>query len=201
MPYLSTGCRGFMLKTGEILMKFAKLALIATTLAATPMMAHAQDVGTTIFGNDDAPIGTVVSNADGIVTIDTGTHQAPLPAELIGQREIGFSVNATKAQIDDMMAAQVAAQEQAMAEAKAAAEAEAAARLEAALVVGAEVITADSKPLGLVDEITDANVIVITPDEQLVTLPQEFFAADAEGTLFALGNHADIMAALEQVGG
>lgn len=182
-------------------MKLAKIALIATAIAAAPMAAHAQDTGTIVYGNDDKPIGTVVSNADGIVTIDTGSHQAPLPAELIGQREIGFSVNATKAQIDEMMAAQLAAQEQAAAEAKAAAEAEAAANLEAALVVGAEVITADQQSLGLVDEITEENVIVKTADEQLVTLPQNFFAADADGTLFALANLADIMAALEQVGG
>lgn len=182
-------------------MKLAKLALIAAALAGAPMAAHAQDVGTTVYGNDDKPIGKVVSNADGIVTIDTGTHQAPLPAELIGQREIGYSVNATKGQIDEMMAAQLAAQQQAIAEAQAAAEAEAAARLEAALVVGAEVITADKQSLGLIDEITDENVIVKTADEQLVTLPQNFFAADVDGTLFALANHADIMAALEQVGG
>lgn len=185
-------------------MNFARIALLATTLVAAPMAAQAQDVGTTIYGNDDAPIGKVVANADGIVTVDTGTHEAPLPAELIGQREIGYSVNATQAQIDQMMAAQLAEQERIAAEAAAEAaqaKAEAEAALAAALVVGAPVITADAQPLGLVDEIAGENVVIKTEDAQLVTLPQNLMALDAEGSIVARANLDDIMAALEQVGG
>ena len=72
-------------------MNFAKLAILATApalaLAVTPIAANAQDVGTTVYGNDDAPIGTVEANAEGVVTVNTGKHMAPLPANLLAERE------------------------------------------------------------------------------------------------------------------
>ena len=92
-------------------MKFAKLAILATAMAVTPIAANAQDVGATVFGNDDAPIGTVSSNDGTTVTVDTGKHQAPLPANLLAEREGKWTVNATKGQIDGMMDAQVAQQQ------------------------------------------------------------------------------------------
>ena len=68
-------------------MNFTKLALAAAALTAMPAAAFAQDAGVTVYGNDDAPIGTVETNADGIVTVNTGTHMAPLPADLLAERE------------------------------------------------------------------------------------------------------------------
>ncbi len=177
-------------------MKFAKLALLATALTVTPAAAFAQDAGTTVFGNDDAPIGTVESNADGIVTVDTGTHKAPLPANLLAEREGKWTVNATKAQIDGMMAQQVA-QQQAAAQAQAAAEAEAAAKLNAAISVGTPVITADAQPLGTISELLADNVVVTNDDVGLVTLPRNFFALDANDQLVARANLEDIKAAVQ----
>ncbi|WP_298464930.1 hypothetical protein [uncultured Erythrobacter sp.] len=153
-------------------MKFVKLAVLATAIAATPIAANAQDAGTTVYGNDDAPIGTVESNADGIVTVDTGTHKAPLPANLLAEREIGWTVNATKAQIDGMMAAQVA---------------EANAKRDAALVVGAAVNSADGSAAGSLTEVDLAgDAIVLESANGPVALKKEHFAVDASGTLVAL---------------
>ncbi|MEM9501544.1 MAG: hypothetical protein AAF941_06825 [Pseudomonadota bacterium] len=152
-------------------MRFAKLAFLATAMAVTPIAANAQDVGATVYGNDDAPIGTVESNAEGIVTVDTGTHKAPLPANLLAEREIGWTVNATKGQIDGMMAAQ---------------KAEADAKRDAALVKGAAVVSADSVPAGTIYTIDSEDTVIIKNDAGIITLKRESFAMNGEGALMAL---------------
>lgn len=182
-------------------MKFAKLAVLATALAATPIAALAQDVGATVYGNDGNPIGTVESNDGTNAVINTGKYSAALPLSAFGKSDNGPTLNITKAAIEQQLAAAEEAQQQAMAEAQAKAEAEAAAALQVALVVGAPVITADSQSLGMVDEIADGNVIIKAEDETLVTLPRNLLMANPEGGLIALANHADIMQALQAVGG
>ncbi|MEE4315976.1 MAG: hypothetical protein V2I74_03235 [Erythrobacter sp.] len=152
-------------------MKSVKLALIATLLAAAPAVAHAQDVGATVYGNDGNPIGTVESVANGIVTIDTGKHKAPIPADLIGTGETGPSINATKEQIDGMMDAQVA---------------EANAKRDAALVEGAAVVSADGMPAGKVYTIDAEDTVIVQNDGGIVTLTRESFAVSPEGALMAL---------------
>lgn len=153
-------------------MKFVKLAVVATAFAALPVAANAQDVGATVYGNDDAPIGTVESNDGSVVLVDTGTHKAPLPANLLAEREIGWTVNATKAQIDGMMAAQVA---------------EANAKRDAALLTGAAVATANGNPAGTLTEVDlEADAIVLESANGPVALKKEHFALDASGTLIAL---------------
>jgi len=177
-------------------MNFAKFAFGAAALAATPIAATAQDAGTTVYGNDDAPIGTVLSNDGTTAVVDTGKHQAPLPANLLAEREGKWTVNATQAQINGMMDQQVA-QADAAAQAQAAAEAEAAAKLEAAIAVGTPVMTADAQPLGTISELVDTNVVVTNEEVGLVTLPRDFFALDANDTLVARANLSDIMAAVQ----
>ncbi|TRD10630.1 hypothetical protein FGU71_01280 [Erythrobacter insulae] len=152
-------------------MKFAKLAIVATAIATTPIAANAQDAGTTVFGNDDAPIGTVESNADGIVTVDTGAHKAPLPANLLAEREGKWTVNATKGQIDGMMAAQ---------------KAEAEAKRDAALIEGAAVMSADSMPAGTVYTVDSEDNVILEREGGIITLTRESFAVDANGALMAL---------------
>lgn len=153
-------------------MKSVKLALIATLLATTPAVAFAQDVGTTVYGNDGNAIGTVEAVADGVVTIDTGKHKAPIPADLIGTGETGPSINATKAQIDAMMDAQVA---------------EANAKRDAALVLGAPVVSAMGKPVGTISELDlMADAIVLESPEGPVALKKEHFAVNPQGQLMAL---------------
>ncbi|MBV7259441.1 hypothetical protein [Erythrobacter crassostreae] len=152
-------------------MKFAKLAIVATAIAATPIAANAQDAGPTVFGNDDAPIGTVETNEGGIVTVDTGTHKAPLPVNLLAEREGKWTVNATKAQIDSMMAAQ---------------KAEADAKRDAALVDGAAVISADSLPAGTIYTVDEEGTVILQREGGIVTLTKDTFAVDANGALMAL---------------
>ena len=65
-------------------MKFAKYAAAAIAAASLATAAYAQDaatvtVGATVTGPDGAAVGTVESVADGVVTVDTGKHKAPLP--------------------------------------------------------------------------------------------------------------------------
>ncbi|EAQ29401.1 hypothetical protein NAP1_01475 [Erythrobacter sp. NAP1] len=152
-------------------MKFAKLAVLATAMAVTPIAANAQDVGATVYGNDDAPIGTVEANADGIVTVNTGKHAAPLPANLLAEREGKWTVNATKAQIDGMMDQQVA---------------QANAARDAALVEGAMVMSADGMPAGVIYTVDSEDTVIVKNDGGIVTLTREAFAADANGQLMAL---------------
>ena len=185
-------------------MKFAKLAFLATAMAVTPIAANAQEVGATVYGNDDQPIGTVENNAEGVVTVNTGKHSAPLPARLFAEREIGWAVNATRAQIDGMMDRQVAQREAAAAEAEAARQAaiaEAEAKLAEALVVGAPVVSLDAQTLGLVNELIDENVVIQAEDESLITLPRAAMSVAEDGTITARANFADIMAAVQTTGG
>lgn len=162
-------------------MKSVKLGLFATLLAATAVAAQAQDVGATVFGNDGNPIGTVESNADGIVLIDTGKHKAPIPTDLIGEGETGPSINATKEQIDAMMDAQVA---------------EANAARDAALVAGAAVLSANGNPAGTLTEVDlDADAIILESPDGPVALKKEHFAVDASGRLMALFTREQIASA------
>ena len=154
-------------------MKFAKLALLATTLAAAPYAAIAQDAGTTVYSQvDDSAGGTVESNDGTTVLVDTGSYKAPLPAAAVVEREGKWTVNATKAQIDGMMAS-------------AAAEAEK--KLDAALVAGAAVMTADMQPAGVILAIDDSvDQIIVEREGGIVSLKREHFAVSAEGNLTAL---------------
>ena len=162
-------------------MKFAKLAILAAApiMAATPIAASAQDVGATVYGNDDAPIGTVTANEGGVVTVDTGKHSAPLPANLLAEREGNWTVNATKAQIDGMMDAQVAAANQAR---------------DAALVEGAAVVSADGMPAGTVYTVDDADTAIVRSEAGIITLTRDTFTVDPSGALMVLYS-ADQLAA------
>ena len=160
-------------------MKFTKLALLATAMAAAPYAANAQDVGATVFGNDDAAIGTVTTNDGSVVTVDTGKHKAPLPANLLAEREGKWTVNATKAQIDEMMDAQVAAANEAR---------------DAALVEGASVMSADGQPVGTIYTVDTEDMVIIQNDAGIITLQRDSFAADANGVLVVLYSAADIAA-------
>ena len=109
-------------------MKFAKLAVMAATLATVPMAANAQDAGTVIYGNDGEPVGTVTRKTDKAIVVDTGTYKAPLPAVAAVLQEDKWVIGSTKAEVNSMVA-----------ERKAKAEA----KLTAALVPGTAVISGE----------------------------------------------------------
>src|SRR5690606_33195576 len=82
---------------GTQIMKLTKalFAAGALSLASTSGAALAQDAGATIMGNDEAAVGTVVSNDGSNVVVDTGKHQVPLAADSFVENEGVWSVNIT----------------------------------------------------------------------------------------------------------
>jgi hypothetical protein len=166
-------------------MKFAKLAVAAVALAATPALANDQVVaGATVTGPEGNAVGTIVSVENGQAVLDTGKHQVPLGVDMYGQGEAGPTITVTKAQLDGMIDAQLA---------------EAAAKRDAALVVGAEAMTAKHAPLGTVLEINGDNIVVARggDETQKVTLLREHFVAGEHG-LMALLTNDQIDAAMAQ---
>ena len=154
-------------------MKLAKLALLATTLAVPPLAANAQDAGTTVYSQiDESTVGTIESNDGTTAVLDTGAYKAPLPLSYLAEREGKWTINATKDQIDGMMAQQAA---------------QAAAQLDTALTVGSSVVSADAQPAGTVlamDSTEDQ--ILVKRGTGLVSLKKEHFAVDGAGNLTAL---------------
>lgn len=154
-------------------MKLSKLALMATTIAIAPFAAHAQDAGTTVYSQvDESTVGTIESNDGTTALLDTGSYKAPLPVSYLAEREGKWTINATKEQIDGMMAA---------------AEAEAEQKLAAALVDGASVLSADNMGAGTIIAIDDAaDQVIVENDSGIVSLKREHFAVNADGALTAL---------------
>ena len=166
-------------------MKFAKLAIVAAALAATPALANDTVVaGATVTGPEGNAVGTILSVENGQAVLDTGKHQVPLAVNMYGQGEAGPTITVTKAQLDGMIDAQLA---------------EAAAKLEAALVVGATPMDAEHAPLGTILEIDGDNVVIARGGDETnkVTLLREHFTATDHG-LMALLTIAQIDAAMAQ---
>lgn len=160
-------------------MKFAKLAILASAMAVTPFAANAQDAGTTIYSQEETPteVGTVVSNDGTTVLVDTGKHQAPLPANYFAEREGSWTINATKAQINQMMDQQVSQANE---------------KRDAALVQGAPVMSADGMPAGMIYTIDEEDTVIIKNENGIVTLTREAFAVNETGALMALYSADDL---------
>ena len=166
-------------------MKFAKLAVAAVALAATPAFANEQVVaGATVTGPEGNAVGTIVSVDNGQAVLDTGKHKVPLGVEMYGQGEAGPTITVTKAQLDGMMDAQIA---------------EANAKRDAKLVVDAAVLSADGQPVGTVYTIDTEDMVIIKGDAGIITLNRDTFALDAQGTLMVLYAASDITANMTPV--
>ena len=165
-------------------MKFLKLAA-AGALAFSSVIVAAADgdltVGATIYGPQGEVVGTVESVAGGIVTVGTGKHKAPLPADVFGTGDNGPTITVTQAQINAMLDEQIAA---------------AAAQRDAALAAGAMVHTAGDLMLGSVKSVDGENVIVEIESGPVAML-RKHFAISANGTLIALFTMDQIEAAAE----
>ena len=165
-------------------MKFAKLAAAtALALSSLPALAAGPElaVGTTIYGPEGEVVGTVETIAEGIVTVDTGKHKAPLPADVFGTSDQGPTITVTQAQINAMLDEQIAA---------------AAAQRDAALVAGAMVHTAGDLMLGNVKSV-EGDDVVVEIETGPVAMKREHFAVNANGTLIALFTMDQIQAAAE----
>ena len=166
-------------------MKFAKLAVAAVALAATPALANDQVVaGATVTGPEGNTVGTIVAVENGQAILDTGKHEVPLGVDMYGEGETGPTITVTKAQLDSMMDAQLA---------------EAEAQLDASLVTGAAVIDAEQAPLGTIIEIDGDNVVIARGGDEMdrVTLLREYFAVGDNGLMARLTN-AQIEAAMAE---
>ena len=166
-------------------MKFAKLAVAAMALAATPALANDQvAAGATVTGPEGNAVGTIVSVENSLAVFDTGKHKVPLGVEMYGQGEAGPTITVTKAQLDGMIDGQLA---------------EAAAKRDAALVVGAEAMAADHAALGTILEINGDNIILARGGDEMnkVTLLRDHFDATDHGLMARLTN-AQIDAAMAQ---
>ncbi len=166
-------------------MKFAKLAVAAVALAATPALANEQVVaGATVYGPQGGEVGTIVTVENGQAVLDTGKHKVPLAVNMYGEGDTGPTITVTKAQVDGMVDAQLA---------------EAAAKRDAALMVGAEAMAADHAPLGTVVEVDGDNVVIARGGDEAnkVTLLRSHFDATDHGLMARLTN-AQIDAAMSQ---
>lgn len=159
-------------------MKFSKMALTAIAAAGIATAAHAQGVtvGATVYGPEGGSVGTVESVANGVVTVNTGTNRAPLPTSAFGTSDKGPTITVTKAQLDSMIEAQMAA---------------ANAKRDAALVATATVVTADNQPLGIVKSV-DGNTVIVSRNEGDVNLLRKHFAVNQTGQLMVLYTAAQI---------
>ena len=163
-------------------MKFTRLAAISTFLAAAaiPAAAFAQvAAGATVYGPDGTAVGTVASVDGGTVMVDTGTYKAPLPESAFGKSDKGPTITVTKAQLDEMMAQQVAAANTAR---------------DAKLVAGAAVISPKGAALGTIKSV-DGDAMVLDSPSGPVALKREHFALDANGALIALFTAEQVAAA------
>ena len=169
-------------------MKFTKI-VAASLLAMAAIPATAQDateevvlaVGTTVYGNDDAPIGTIAQTIDGVVVLDTGAHQIPLPSEAFYTAEIGTSVNDTRDSLNGQMDALKAQQE---------------AALSAALVEGATLHSTDGVAVGTIQTVNEDGSVLISQDERAFTLQRAQLGTDPAGGPIMLFTAAQLQAAL-----
>ncbi len=154
---------------------------LASAIAMTSAATLAQDVGTTIYGSDGKPVGTVAKAEPRVVMIDTGKHKAPVPTNLLFDGEQGKSVNATKDLVDAMMDERLA---------------EAAAKRDAKLAKGAEVISAGGRSVGTLAAVDLAgNAIVLDGPAGPVRLNKEHFAVSPQGDLMVLYSRDQIASA------
>ncbi|MGN6497783.1 MAG: hypothetical protein ACTHK5_10655 [Tsuneonella sp.] len=163
-------------------MKFVRLAAaaaLATAALGTAAAAQAGATGATVYGPDGAAVGTVESVANGVVTLDTGAHKAPLPADAFGKSDKGPTITVTKAQLDEMVAQQLAAAD---------------AKRDAALVAGAAVVSPKGAALGTVKSV-EGDAVVVTTADGPVAMKREHFAIGADGALMALFTVDQIKAA------
>ena len=165
-------------------MKFLKVTAAAAALIATPTLAQdmTPEVGATVTGPQGNVVGTVEAVADGVVTLDTGKHKAPVPATAFGTSDTGPTITVTKEQLDGMIDQQLAV---------------AAEKRDAALVVGAQAMDAEHAPLGTVLEVNGDNVVIARGGDETdkVTLLREYFSASDHGLMARLTN-AQIDAAM-----
>ena len=143
-----------------------KYLIAAAALAFAPLAAASAEVtvGATVYGPEGNPVGQIEAVADGVVTLDTGSHKVGLPVDRFGESEKGPVISVTQAQLNEMMD-------------KAAAEN--AAKLASLLVTGAPVADVNGVALGSVEKVEGEDVTVTTEWGAFALKKNAFLPAEA----------------------
>lgn len=161
-------------------MKFKHLAATLAASTAAPVLAQATTVpspavtlpnaqvvpGATVYGPQGEVVGTVTQIANGVATLDTGSHKVPMPVTALSQGTAGPTLTITQTQLHQLVEQQHAAGN---------------ARRDAALVAGAIVLTADDQPLGTIEAVSGDNVVVLRGPARRIALQRQYFVADSRG--------------------
>lgn len=153
-------------------MKFSKL-VAASLLAMASVPAAAQGgagltVGATVYGPDEAAVGTITEVTDTYVMLDTGASKTPFAPESFAAGSNGPRFGLTKAEVD-------AAANKAKAELEA--------KLKGALSVGATVYGVDGTQAGRVDAVGEDGNIVVGSQGVQAAFPREQFNVNEAGQL------------------
>lgn len=145
-------------------------AAIAQDAPATTAASQTLTVGATIYGPQGGEVGKIESIVGDNVVINTGTSKATLPKSVFGSSDKGPTVTATKAQIDEMVAA---------------ASAKASAALDAALVPGVEVRGKSGALVGTVKEVS-GDMVVVDRGGGSVRLSKKAFVPASAGVTISM---------------
>lgn len=142
-------------------------AIAAATLAPVAAMAQgtattatsAPTVGAKVYDAEGAEVGTVEAVQGGVVTVNTGTARAGLPATAFAMREKGPTIGMTKAQLEAAVNG---------------AAAQTGAAKDAAMVVDAPIKSSDGIVLGTISKIAGDDITVQLSSGSAVVLKKSY---------------------------
>ncbi|MEQ5787007.1 hypothetical protein J3454_03800 [Erythrobacter sp. NFXS35] len=127
--------------------------------------------GLQVLGTDGEPVGTIEEVQDDAVVVNTGTHRAPISKRSVDRSGNALRINATRSQIDDMIAEQRRHE---------------ASRRDEYLAPGRLVRSVDREAVGRIVAIeNEADSVVILRNEGVIALKRDHFAV-IEDRLVAL---------------
>lgn len=138
--------------------------------ASAPATAPALTTGTVVYDPQGSEVGKIESVSGETIVLDTGTAKATLPKSAFGAGAKGPSINATKAQVEQLVAASVAKADESFS---------------AALVPGAEVRGKSGALVGTIKEVTGEQIVIDRPTGP-VSLPKKAFAMGPSGLTISL---------------
>jgi len=147
---------------GAVLSPSLALAQAAPAAAA----GSALSAGVMVYDPQGGEVGKIESVASDSVVLDTGSNKATLPKSAFASGAKGPTVNATKAQIDALVAASAA---------------KASAALDASLIPGAQVRGKAGTVIGSVKEVAGDQVILERSNGGPVSLNKRAFTAGPSG--------------------
>jgi hypothetical protein len=145
----------------------AVFAKAAAPAASQPSFA----AGAVVYDPQGGEVGRIASVAADTVVVDTGTNKATLPKSAFASSAKGPTINATKAQLDQLVTASLA---------------KADAALDAALVPGTQVHGKAGAVIGTVKEVSGEQVVLDRIEGGPVSLNKAVFVTGASGLSISL---------------